>query len=631
VATRTEQDQAAEISRLRHENFQLEKFAEKLNAELQRYQQKGVVPVNVENPEPLPPQIGSLTPLIQAYEGRIHDLEKVIDQSTQMAANFEELLKENQDMRRQLQDREWKDRNSAQSSTINPINSTTQDNYDKDEVLEMYRLAQEQNEVLLQQNELLTAKVDEMSQVHETNGNQAAMDRRAAQEATLAARASEECAAQLQQQRDAAQGKLHEVLQEFVRHKEDYDLLQQKLEEEMRGRREEKKVDGEFRLTYEGRWKNCMAEIDESNKENERITKEAKDARIRALKNERTCYDLQEKLRISQKQLEATKVESENMVALMESLEKRLAVSNGKLEEAQAEIQEHLKQTESLIFEKDRIQIISTSTQEQMRRLQTRMKEDREELTKTLEQSTEGMRQNLTRKVAQLEEEIRSHGHMLVDERMKVEILEKQKEHEIEQWGRRVKLLVQEKEEVEASVESMHQQTLQLERAKHALELETDRMKREYGEQTSILTQKLRSLEEAHLDATQQLTSTKKQLLERTRNFEKIEIEAAAVRMKYEQLWTEHQAEKNLRAELDGQWRKRSTEELAALTEHFEAQLEQAREYEEEAVELLRAQEDMWAQRDEASIRGRDGLNDQIERLKRQNMELRLSQLEIAN
>jgi len=622
-------DQVAEIQRLRHDNFVHKRIAEKLNAEIQRYQKQGVVPRNVENPEGLPPQIGSITPLIQAYEDRIADLERVLEASTRAGENMEELMKENADLRRQLQERDMNglvERHESRSVALGSPDGVT-----KEELAGMYKLAQEQNEILNKQNELLGARVKELMSTQEMSGNQAAHDRRTAHEAALAARSSEECAGQLQQQRDAAQNRLREVLQDFMKQKEDYCQLQLKYEEELRDRRQEKKADGNFRQQYEGRWKQCMIEIDETNKENDRVTKEAKEARMSALANERKCFDLQEKLRISQKQAEATKVESENLLVITESMEKRLKDSNAKLEEAQSELQEQLKETESLVFERDRIQIITQSTQQQMERLQKRMKEDREELTKTLEQSTEGMRLNLTRKVAQLEEEIRLHNHTLTDQKIKNDILEKQKEHEIEQWERRVKLLIQEKEEVESNLESMHQQVLQLEKAKHALELESERMKREAGGQTTTMTQKLRLLEDAHLDTTQQLTTTRNQLLERTRNFEKSETEVAVVRKKYEQLWTEHQAEKNLRAELDGRWQKRSTEELATLTQHFEAELERSKDYEEEAVELLRSQEEMWAQRDEANMRGREGLNDQIERLKRQNMELRLSQLEIAN
>ena len=58
-----------------------------------------------------------------------------------------------------------------------------------------------------------------------------------------------------------------------------------------------------------------------------------------------------------------------------------------------------------------------------------------------------------------------------------LQIVEKQKMHEVEQWMRRVNMLEQERKAFESNAILMQRQILQLEEAKHILEIESGRMK----------------------------------------------------------------------------------------------------------------------------------------------------------
>eukprot|EP00397_Hematodinium_sp_SG-2012_P008261 GEMP01008317.1.p1 GENE.GEMP01008317.1~~GEMP01008317.1.p1 ORF type:complete len:621 (+),score=212.12 GEMP01008317.1:151-2013(+) len=614
--------ESVELVRLRHENFVLKKYAEKVTKEIQRYQSKGVVPRDVADPEGLPlPDLGSLTPLLQAYEERLRDLEGVLNKSVSLSEQMQELLKENKELRAQIQDRATEDKRPSDYLLFN------QENEEKEDFAHLYQLAQEQNEVLLQQNEMMKATIERIEAERGAQGMQAAQDRRMTQEARVVAKTQEECAGYLQQQRDAAEAKLGDVLSELVEQKRDFETVQRELEIKMREWRMERKSMEEFRATYEERLKQALRDADETNKENERVTKQAQESRMRCMTHERMCYDLEEKLRLSRKETDATKSEAENMLVLMEGFEKRLKDSTALHEETKAELLEHVEQTDGLIAERDRNQLLETTAREQLKRMEVRVSETREALARTLEDKTEGVRRHLTKKVAQMEEEIRSHDQMLADDKVKLDVQEKQKAYEVEQWSRKVKLLEAESKSLERNADMLHETVLQLEETKHTLEMDSGRFKRESSEQIAALTAKLRALEASSLESQNALASTKQQLQEKTLACEQSMLASQSIRQRFDTLWNEHQAEKNLRAESEDQWRAMQVEEISVLQREWKSELQRSREAEEEAVELLRAQEDFWAQKDEELTRGKDGLHDQIDRLKRQNMELRLSQI----
>jgi len=179
----------------------------------------------------------------------------------------------------------------------------------------------------------------------------------------------------------------------------------------------------------------------------------------------------------------------------------------------------------------------------------------------------------------------------------------------------------------EQSIEQVHERVLTLEETNNALDSEVVRLKRGITETQGNLSEKARTSEESAMGAHQTVTVLKQQLAETSTAYEQANRDSVRLRQRYDILWSEHQEEKKLRLETEDTWRKKQAHEIAALQRDWEDELHRCRQAEEEAVELLRAQEDFWAQKDEDYVRGKDGLVEQIERLRRQNTELRLSQV----
>jgi len=638
-----------QVLRLTQEKRELQDYAERVTRELRRYQQaRPAPPARPEDDLPLPPwatNMQMMSPLLFAYEERISELEAVIERSVNLAEQAQYLTKENDTLRVELQERTEQLRNTQLMAPLRDGGRDGAFGEQADEIQELYRLSVEQNEALAQQNQLLKLQVERMQQTL-SGTQQQARELQArlqhgtqvhAQEQDRAVKAyieekdsSGKALAEEQQrseayarQRGAVEQRLEEItgeLVEEVRAREhlqnEVDTLQQELHVQVQS------LDF-YKKSFEDRCTMAADEEERLQTDLDRTTQSERSLRHRLAGVDRELAEVTEQLFGSRREADATKQEAEQMLRLMESIERRLRDISAQHEQAKRDLTEKDSQLSDLQVQKDGWTTSEQAFKRQVERLETRLKSETGAIRHHRENEGESLQHSHRRALSDLEEQLRKSEQATTELQSKVELSNRQKAWEAAALERQSSVYTMEKERLQGDLDELQQERLRLERQAELSRKEGIRL-REKLEAAAVQAREGAARAGTEVAAAQAKFQTEERSLRLAKEeLKTCETRVSGVLSEQGRLQTELREEKSRAGDLAEAERHRAKAERRALERQLQSVQNRARQDEQRAVELLSAQEAL-RQRLQAELTlEKEGLEAQIERLHRENRSLK--------
>mmetsp|Transcript_140609 Transcript_140609/g.365970 ORF Transcript_140609/g.365970 Transcript_140609/m.365970 type:complete len:687 (-) Transcript_140609:116-2176(-) len=645
----TEPELQEQVIKLTQEKRELQDYAERVTRELRRYQQSRPPPAaRPDDDLPLPPwatNMQMMSPLLFAYEERIAELEAVIERSVSLAEQAQVLTKENDALRVELQERTEQLRNAQLLAPVRELGQGGGVGEQSDEIQELYRLSVEQNEALAQQNQLLKLQLERMQQTLSLTQQQAREVQARAAEGSKVASAEQEAAVRAFQseqesaqralsaeqqragvyarQRGAAEQRLEEITSELVEEVRSREHLQTQVE----GLQQELQLQGQsldfYKKSFDDRCAMAVEEEERLQAELERTSHSERGLRQRVAHLERELGEVTEQVYAARREGDATKQEAEQMLRLMESMEKRLRDISEKHERVTKELAEKESELSDLLLQKDSWTTSEHSLKRQADRLENRLAGEIESLKQQKEAEVGSLQATHRRALSELSEALRKSEQTTNELQSKAELAERQRTWEAAALERQTSLHAVEKDRLQGDLEELQQERLRLERQADLTKRESSRLR----EEVDLATSEAR---EGSVQVKSELAShlAKAQLSERSLGQAKQELQACETRAasaasdcaRLQSELREERARAGATAEGERQ-------RMEAERRSFERQMQslqiRARQDEQKAVELLHAQEAL-RQRWQAEIGlEKDALEAQIERLSKENRGLR--------
>mmetsp|Transcript_48290 Transcript_48290/g.138867 ORF Transcript_48290/g.138867 Transcript_48290/m.138867 type:complete len:700 (-) Transcript_48290:26-2125(-) len=655
------------LIRLTQEKEDLQDYAERVTRELRRYQQARPPPQSrAEDDMPLPPwatNMQMMTPLLFAYEERIAELEEVIERSVCLAEQAQVLTKENDSLRVELHDRTEQLRNLQLMAPVRDAGRDGPQGDQGDEVQELYRLSVEQNEALAQQNQLLKLQLEKMhaalaaaqrqsqeaqaqaqaqaqaaqaqAQAAQAQAAEGARERSAVQERTTTELAMEKQAAAralsaeqersevLARQRSAAEQRLNELVEQLygeVEAREQMSAQVERLEKDLQASRQSTAF---YKKNFEDHCASARDEEEMLQGNLARAVANEREFRERAQVLERELAEVTDQLFATRRDGDAMKHEAEQMLRLMESMERRLRDVSEKHDRVQRELAEKGSELDDLLLQKDAWLTNERSLRRQVDRLESRMQGEMQDLMQHQDHEFESLQAAHKKSVSEAEEQLRRCEQQVREMQTKADIAERKA-----QWGaatveRQAALHKVESDRLATDLEEALQERLRAERQLDGAQQETSKLRAE-------LEAVAGELRESAVRASSELAASKQRIqsLERSVSQAREEAQTCEARVRTAALDSsylqaevrEERAKVSERVEAE---RERASTEKRGFERQLQALQARAQKDEQRAVELLHAQEAL-RQRLQAELNDeKDALEAQVARLSRENRSLR--------
>jgi len=619
----SEPELQVQLLRLAQERRELTDYAERVTRELRRYQQARPAPTaSPDDDLPLPPwatNMQMMSPLLFSYEERIAELEAVIERSVSLAEQAQTLAKENDTLRAELHERTEQLRNAQLMGA--PRAGGVDD--EQEEVRELYRLSVEQNEALAQQNQLLKLQLDKMQQTQAAGQQQSKEVHARSWEYSKALQAEQEKSEALSRQRTAVERRLEEVTAELVEEVRSRDQLQAQVEGLQHELSLQRQSWDHNKRSFEER---CTLAVDEEDRLKNGLaksTKSEKEHRQRLAIVERELAEATDQLQKVRSEGAGTKQEAEQMLRLMESMERRLRDISERHDGAQAKLQEQDGQVAELLMEKDRWSSSEQASKRHADRIEARLQSEFDNLKSQKEQELESLQSAQRKAVSELEERSRRSEQAATEFQNKAELFEKQRAWEAAALERQSSVHRAERDQLRAETEEAQkarirlerqgddsqQQLLQLRSELDAVSLKAkEQLTRGTSEQVSLRS-RFQSLEQNLVQAQEELKST----LSRASA-----AEADTLRSQTELQDLKLRANDQIEAE-----RRRGVAEKRGLERQLHSLQARSQQEEKRAMDLLRSQEALRLQWQTELGLERDALASQVDRLAKENRSIK--------
>eukprot|EP00747_Dinoflagellata_sp_TGD_P004713 gnl/TRDRNA2_/TRDRNA2_111889_c0_seq1.p1 gnl/TRDRNA2_/TRDRNA2_111889_c0~~gnl/TRDRNA2_/TRDRNA2_111889_c0_seq1.p1 ORF type:complete len:672 (+),score=223.21 gnl/TRDRNA2_/TRDRNA2_111889_c0_seq1:43-2016(+) len=617
-----------QVARLVHEKRDLQEYADRVTKELRRYQQARPMPAaRAEDDLPLPPwatDMQMMSPLLFSYEERIVELEAVIDRSVNLAEQAQALSKENDALRVELQERTEQLR---QAQLMAPVRDIGPDgiggDQQLDELQELYRLSVEQNEALAQQNQLLKLQLERMQQTITVGQQQVNSQHAKMAEGMKSVQELQQANEELASQRAAAEERLEELsldLAEHLRQKEELQLRVGGLQHELKLQCNSLEL---YRKSFEDRCALATEEEERLRTDLNRAMNSDKEQRQRIGMLERELAEVSEQFFVTRREANVTKQEAEQMIKLMESMERRLKDISERYDVAQAKILEQENQVAELLLEKDRWTTAEQAAKKHAERLESRQQSELEMARQQRESAVESLQGHCKKQVESLEDRLRRSEQEVSELQMKTELAERQRSWDIAAHQRQTAGQNAEKARLLSDAEEAQQARLRADRLADSAQEEVRKLREELAAasvEAEKVTQQARDEANSYRSNHQRAERALSQAREEVQTLQSRErsLEADNMRVKAELQEERFSASDTLEAE------KRSA---LAVKRGLERQLQnlaaRSQQEEQRAVELLRAQEALRLKWQAELDMEKENLESQVERLSADNRTLR--------
>lgn len=604
-----------QLMRLLQERRELQDYAERVTRELRRYQQaRPALPPRADDEAPLPPwatNMQMMSPLLFAYEERIAELEAVIERSVSLAEQAQVLARENDSLRVELQERTEQLR---VAQLLGPTSGRGVPGNDRqDELEELYSLNVEQNEALAQQNQLLKLQLERMQQSLLVGQQQAREVHARAWEGSKTLNAERERAEALGRQRSAVEQRLVEITAELVEEVRGRESLQTQVESLRHELRVQNQGLEHQRRSFEARYSQSSSEEERLKVDLEMASRSEKEQRHTIVRLEQALSEVSGELHVTRRDGQATKLEAEQMLKLIEYKERRLRDLSERHDAMQTKLQEHESQAADLLAEKE------WWTKRQLDKAEGRLQAEAEALRQRSSQEVESMQSASRRLVADLEDQLRRSEQSAAEFIAKAEVAEKQRSWEAASSERQTAQHNAERERFKSDLEEAQQARLRLERQWDAAQQQTSRLR---GDLDNSAAEAAKASAE-HASSRVRFEHAEQRLAQAREEAQQQQRTIAVTETSTSRLQQELQEERLRSAELLEAERRKTLSDRRV----FERQLQsvQARAHQEEhrAVELLRAQETLRLRWQAETGLERDSLEAQVERLLKENKSIK--------
>lgn len=641
VAGEREDVELQELLRLRTDGSadydELFAYAQRVTKELARYQRAHAPPPpHPDDDAPMPPwymNLQMMPPLLYAYEERIAELSAVIDRSVGLAEQARNLTKENDVLRAELEER------TDQLRQVREVGTASGDDdgdgvgiglglamtpgglsaEQAEELQELYRLSVEQVEALGQQNQLLKVQLERMQQSITACQQQTQQSNAQAQGAAEAFAAERRRAVSVEEARAIVERGLNEATAQLAEEVQEREQLQAQLDRTRNELQIQDKSLQTFRQAYEDRCALAAEEEERLKADLDYTAGSEKEQRQQALALEQDLIDVNERFMMAKREGEITKQEAEQMLKLMESMEKKLKDLTDQHEMAQTRIAEQDAQISDLLLERDALATEESFTKKHAERLETRLNDEIVALRQQLDQSSESIRVSHRRQVSDLEGALERAEQVTAESKARAEVLERQHRSDVAANERQQTLHEAERDQLRQELEDLQHAVRRAERRADATQQEVAGLRAEL-EQTSKDAVQRTSLANAELD------SGKRQCDELQRRLDRTRTELTVCQSNLAELDTERSL---LRAELrderagltdtiEGE-RRRGEMERETLKRQLQTAQSRMQHEEQRAADVLRTQENLRTRlRDDLDIE-KQALEAQLEQLRKEH------------
>ena len=348
------------IIKLQMEVRDLRTYSDKVTKELRRYQlanKPQVSEAELESMAPLPQWASDMrlmAPLLVAYEDRIRDLEEVVDKSMSMIDPTEQLVKENNQLRADLQEKVEQIRNNNAGGPRPYDAGTAGDEEARNELAHLYQFTSEQNDVLLHQNQLLKQQLDKMGDTVKKMQMKSAQDSHRAEECSKAAGLANAKVSGLIAEREFAEKRLLESVSELNQERRECLDLKTRMEATQADQAVCQRNADMYKKSLEERTSKATEDGQAMNLQLERMQKEDKDHRSKVAALERQVNDLNNALRNAKKEAEVVQTEAQNWLGIMETMERQQKELREKNEASEVALTRAQNDMDEMLLDRDK-------------------------------------------------------------------------------------------------------------------------------------------------------------------------------------------------------------------------------------------------------------------------------------
>jgi len=627
-----------QVVRLEHEKRTLEDYARRVTIELRRYQQSRPTPPTREDDDmPLPPwatNMQMMSPLLFAYEERIGELETVVERSVSLAEQAQVLTKENDALRLELQEKTEQFRNAqlltrGDVSRQNGVGGEAQE-----ELQELYRISVEQNEALAQQNQLLKLQLERMQQGLATGQQQAREHTQKAEqhvrevtarlvEGSKAYAAEKERAEVLARQRTAAEYRLEELTAELVEEVKGREQLQthvDALEQRLHVQTESLDL---YKRSFEERCAVAQEEEEGLREERERLLRNEKELRQRVAALEQELSEVSEQLFIARRDDDAARQEEREMLGKLYWLERKIQDVNDKHGQMQARLVEEEGKVGDLLLVKESLTNSEQSSKRQSDRLESRLQAEVLALREQAGSEVAAMQKSHERILSETEESLRRTEQASAELTIKVDLGERQRVWEAAALDRQSSAHAAERSRLEGDLEDAHQARLRIERQTDEAQQEVARLRMDLDAASTEVREERNRVSAEVASCRTRCQSTERLLGQAREEAQACEARASGAMAERGHLLAELNEEEFRASDAVEAERRRALSEKRGLERQLQSLRSKAKQEEQRAAELLRAQEALrlgW--QSELGLE-KETLEAQVERLSKENRAMR--------
>lgn len=374
-----------ELESLRRDRVDLEDQVKRLNSELDRAQRAlgSDVPKLHEGDEVLPPWAAnapSLSPLLLAYDNRIHELENLLEQSRrtieELTESTKRLTKENSQLRDEME-RRWKELLEKQKRELDS-GSVGWAFYseEKNELQGRLDLLSNENGLLLEQLEAYKTRNDYLEQLaheREIDHDKMTMQLRSLSTEYHNTKVAEEEYATQKEIAEERLKKLTEVVGSFERARDESSTTISRLQNDLKLAQQQSL---HYRKAFEDLEFKKNEEVEMLLREGQSASLREKEAVNRSAIQERELDDAKETAGLYKRELDAIRSDYENMIKIMEDYEQRLHLYQTKEESVVSNIRESKQKVEAALLERDRAILKEQQALRQFEYLKEQAKKD---------------------------------------------------------------------------------------------------------------------------------------------------------------------------------------------------------------------------------------------------------------
>ncbi|CAD7942567.1 unnamed protein product [Amoebophrya sp. A120] len=620
-----------EVEALKQERYQLQQYAEKVTKELQRFVDSGALKRDnlAASAVALPPwanNVQLMNPLIRVYDDRVRELETVLGKSAGLAEQAAALVNENETLREelvqksehiaQLQTREFLSAGGGSSSSsggggLAAVRSRFEE--EREELDALYKMSVEQNEVLAQQNVLLKSQIEKMQQrVAELEQLHGQNQQRARQ--------SDE----LDRMRALAESELETTRKQLAAHKDGLQSVSEKLKQAQQQEHDWSQKYQLLRDESDERVERISAENSQNLKLFHELSDELGDRRAKFLVLERENVDLSEKYQRARKEADAAKNEAQNMLVLMEQLERKEKTQRQQIADQRAKLDVLEKDLAEVLLEKTKLEALEGNASRSKEDTDRKRKQEMEVILEDMRRATEGQIEMRQRRIDDLEDQLSKASALSLDLQTKYDLLVKQHSHQQTAAEARISLAEKTSAHLRTDLEDLQKRRLMLEKEVHDKARELASLQDKLQETAQAQNRNLQRSTDMKSELTSSLENFKQKLQHKEDTCAVVEKQNATLSRRVADLQKLLvNKEREYQAVIDDERRVFETEKSQLLAK-VKTLAAKGKAGEQRAIELLKVQEELRTRwHDELTLEKRS-LEEQVDKLKKQCLQLRM-------